>query len=246
MENGLKVVYERYQRQLPILGEEGQKKVSSSSVLIVGVGGLGSIVSLYLAAAGVGKLVLVDNQRIEVSNLNRQILYRERDVGEKKVLVAAARLRELNPALKVIPIDTKIDRSNVDEIVQMADVVVDALDNWETRLIVNESCVRHGKPFIHAGVEAFYGQVSTIIPGKTACLQCIISKPPPPRNHIPVIGAAVGVIGSIEALEVIKLLAFGEEHTLAGKLLIVDLKNYSLDVIRVERRPDCPVCSSVG
>lgn len=237
---------ERYSRQLPIVGKEGQEKIAKTSVLVVGVGGLGSIVTTYLALAGFGKIIIVDSETVEESNLNRQLLYRDYDIGKTKVLVAAERLKELNPDVEVVPINERLTKDNVEKIVSMADIVIDALDNWETRFLLNEACVKLRKPFIHAGVETFYGQLTTIIPGKTPCLRCIIPKTPPRKKFIPVIGAVVGVIGSLEATEAIKLVTMSEEKTLAGKLLLINLLDYEFNLLEVKRRPECPVCGKLG
>lgn len=239
-------VPERYSRQLPIFGKEGQKKISKTSVLVVGAGGLGSIVSTYLALAGFGKIIIVDSETVEESNLNRQLLYRDSDIGKRKAVIAAKRLKELNPSVEVVPIYERVTKSNVEKIVSMADIVVDALDNWETRFLLNEACVRLGKPLIHAGVEKFYGQLITIIPGKTPCLRCIFPKNPPEKEFIPVVGSVVGVIGSLEATEAIKLATMPVEKTLAGKLLLVNLMDYEFNILEVRRRPDCPVCGKLA
>ncbi len=235
----------RYLRQLPIIGKEGQEKIAKTSVLVVGVGGLGSIVTTYLALAGFGRIIIVDNETVEELNLNRQFLYRDSDIGKTKVLVAAKRLKEHNPNVEVIPINEKLTKYNVERIVSMADIVIDALDNWETRFLLNDACVKLQKPFVHAGVESFYGQLTTIIPGKTPCLRCIIPKTPPRKEFIPVIGAVVGVIGSLEVIEAIKLITMSKEKTLAGKLLLVNLLDYEFNLLEIKRRPDCPVCGKL-
>jgi len=237
---------ERYARQIPVIGVDGQRKLATSSVLIVGVGGLGSAVALYLTAMGVGKLVLVDEGCIELSNLNRQILYSSQDLGLKKVEVAKSRLKALNPYVVIETYDRRLDEELAKELVKRVDVVVDALDNWESRLVLNRVCVEYGKPLIHAGVEGFYGQVMTVVPGKGPCLACLFSEMPrTSQRAIPVLGAVAGVLGTIEAIEAVKvLLSLGKP--LIGRMLIVDLLSMDFRVVEIRRNPRCPVCSRVA
>ncbi len=235
---------ERYDRQIPVIGIDGQRKLAQSSVLIVGVGGLGSPVSLYLAAMGIGKLVLVDKEEVELSNLNRQILYSTRDIGKKKVDVAKHRLQELNPYVEIEVYEQSLDEDLARDLVKRVDAVVDALDNWETRMILNKVCVEYRKPLVHAGVEGFYGQVMTVVPGKGPCLACLFTRTSPSRTRIPVMGVTPGVLGAIEAAEVVKLL-LSMGKPLVGRMLIVDLLSMEFRTIEVRRNPRCPVCSSV-
>lgn len=235
---------ERYSRQIDVIGKDGQLKLKKSRVLIVGLGGLGSPVSLYLAAAGVGELILVDHGLVELSNLNRQILYTTRDIGRLKVEVAAERLRELNPNTRVVTYGVRADRELLDDLVSKVDIVIDGTDNWETRFIVNELCVKHGKPFIHAGVQGFYGQLLIVIPGVTPCLNCIIPYKPPDRDRIPVIATTPGVLGLLEATEAIKLIT-GVGSPALNKLLVYDGLNMRLHEVAVTRNPNCSVCSRI-
>ena len=235
---------ERYDRQIPVIGIDGQRKLAQSSVLIVGVGGLGSPVSLYLAAMGIGKLVLVDKEEVELSNLNRQILYSTRDIGKKKVDVAKHKLQELNPHVEIEVYEQSLDEDLARDLVKRVDVVVDALDNWETRMILNKVCVEYRKPLVHAGVEGFYGQVMPVVPGKGPCLACLFARASPSRTRIPVMGVTPGVLGAIEAAEVVKLL-LSMGKPLVGRMLIVDLLSMEFRTIEVRRNPRCPVCSSV-
>ena len=216
---------ERYDRQLRILGKEGQEKLRSTTVAVVGLGGLGSIITYYLAAAGVGRLIVIDDGLVELSNLNRQILYTTSDIGLPKAYIAAARLTE----------------ENVDRLLGDADILVDALDNWETRHILNRYAVGSGKPLIHGAVQGFYAQVTTVIPGKGPCLACFLPEPPKPRGVIPIIGAVVGIVASFQASEVIKL-ATGLGEPLVGRLLVIDAYKGATDTVELKRNPNCPVC----
>ncbi len=237
---------ERYDRQLRVWGEEAQLKLKKARVLIVGVGGLGSPVSIYLTAMGVGKLILVDDGVLELSNMNRQILYTTDDLGKPKVYVAANRLRKLNPNVEIEAVKAKLDEKLAMELVGKVDIVVDALDNWETRLILNKACVEHRKPLVHAGVEGWYGQLMTVIPGKTPCLNCIMPAPPPPRETpLPIVPTTPGVLGVLEANEVLKLIVEGRS-SFEGKMLVYDGLRGEFTVIKLKRNPNCPVCSRLG
>lgn len=235
----------RYSRQLPLLGEEGQEKLKRSTALVVGAGGLGSVVLYYLVAAGVGRVLVVDRGYVDPPDLNRQILYTEEDLGKPKVEVAVARLRKLNSEVEVLGYAVDVEEGTFEELVARSDVVVDCLDNWRARLRVNELAVRYSKPLVHAGVEGFYAQLTTVIPGVTPCLACLVPKPPERSGAIPVVGFTPAVAGSVEAAEAIKVLA-GLQPGLAGYLLIVDLKNVEFTKMAIARREGCPVCSVVG
>ena len=166
---------ERYDRQMRISGwgEEGQKKLKQSQVVVMGIGGLGCPASVYLAAAGIGNLVLVDKESSELSNLNRQILHWQKDIGRPKILSAKEKMEELNPEIKVEAIQIEITEQNIEELVSGATVVVDAMDNFKTRFIINEISVKKRIPFVHAGIYGLQGQMTTIFPGKGPCLRCI-------------------------------------------------------------------------
>ena len=236
---------ERYDRQIRIrgFGLKGQERLKEACVAIIGLGGLGCPAALYLAAAGVGYLRLVDNGRVELSNLNRQVLYRDGDIGRQKAELAAERLREVNPHIRVKPISAQVDEENVLDVLRGADVVLDGLDNWRTRFIVNRACVELGIPFIHAGVRAFYGQITTIFPGRGPCLRCIIKATPPEEKDIPVIGPVPAIIASIQALEAIKLIT-GLGRPLIGRMLILDGLEMRFEEVLIERDEKCPVCAS--
>lgn len=238
---------ERYDRQVKLsgFGIEKQAKLKQSAALVVGVGGLGSLALYYLAAAGVGRILLVDKERVELSNLNRQIIHWTKDVGRPKVESAAEKLRELNPDVKVEPLHAPASGEVLEELVKEVDVVVDCLDNYSTRFLLNEVCLRHGKPLVHGAVYGMEGRATTIIPGRTPCLRCIIPKNPPEQKGFPVLGPAVGVIASVEALEAIKLLT-GVGELLAGRLLVFDGESMSFEIVQVRRNPNCPACGKLA
>jgi molybdopterin/thiamine biosynthesis adenylyltransferase len=234
---------ERYDRQLRVWGVEAQERLRRSTALVVGVGGLGSPVAMYLAAAGVGRLVLVDPEVVELSNLNRQVLHWTTDLGRAKVESAAEKLRRLNPHVEVVAVRRRIE--SLEDAVQLvgeADVVVDCLDNWRTRFLINEACVRLGKPLVHAAVRGLYGQLMVVKPGEGPCLRCLVPEEPPQEERIPVAGPTPGALGALEAMEAVKLLT-GYGEPLVGKLLVYDGLHGSVDVIAVRKRENCPVCS---
>lgn len=233
---------ERYNRQIALLGEDGQVKLKKSKILIVGAGGLGSAALYYLAAAGIGRIIVIDREQVELSNLNRQILYTSSDIGLSKANVALRRLKELNPNINILALSKDFDESLAEEIVPKVDLAIDALDNWDTRILLNRACVKYKKPLVHAGIEGFYGQLMVIIPGETACLQCIIPAKPHERRPFPVIGPVPGILGAMEALESIKILTGCGEIT-KGKLVLFNGYSLSLTNVDVKRNPKCPVCS---
>lgn len=237
----------RYARHLALaeIGPAGQQKLATSSVLVVGAGGLGSPAALYLAAAGVGTIGLVDHDRIEISNLQRQILFATSDVGHGKAATARARLTALNPALNVIAHETRLVARNVESIFGDYDVVIDGTDRLATRYLVNDACVLLGKPLVSAAIHRFEGQAMTWQPGKGPCYRCLY--PESPEDLIPncatagVLGVLPGVMGSLQATEAIKIL-LGIGETLAGRLLVYDALTLHFDEFRFARRPDCAVC----
>ena len=234
----------RYNRQLliPEFGEEGQKKLKSSHVIITGVGGLGCASATYLTAAGVGRITLVDFDLIELSDLNRQVLYCEEDIGERKVVVAQKKLSKLNATIEIIPIFTQITKENVLSIIKGAQVVVDGLDNSATRLIVNSACVQYKIPYVYGGVSRLRGMITTIIPGKTPCLACIYPEGPQGGGGLGVLGVTPALIANLQALESIKLL-IGQSPSLAGKLLRFNGNDMKFQVHDIKRNENCKVCS---
>ncbi|MEM2848967.1 MAG: HesA/MoeB/ThiF family protein [Candidatus Bathyarchaeia archaeon] len=235
---------ERYDRQIriPGFGLDGQVKLKSSKVAVIGVGGLGCAASIYLVAAGVGRVVLIDREKFELSNLNRQVLGFQSDLGKLKVEAAKAKLRELNPEVEVEAFPVELSKQNINEIVGDVDIVLDCLDNWETRFIVNDYCVVKNIPLIHAAVSEFYGQITTIIPRKGPCLKCIFHKIPAVQTEaIPVIGAVPATLASLEVVEAIKLLT-GIGEPLLGRMLFLDFRRMSFETIQLSKRRDCPTC----
>ncbi|ADY01800.1 MAG: HesA/MoeB/ThiF family protein [Vulcanisaeta sp.] len=235
---------DRYSRQVAVIGKEGQEKLSRAHVAVIGLGGLGTLVSMYLVGAGIGELTIVDYDTVSLTDLHRQLLYREEDVGKPKVEVAVRRLRDLNSTVKIKPINEALTDENSELIVKNVDVVVDALDNWIGRQVLNEAIVKLRKPLVHGAVNGWYGQVSTIIPGKTPCLYELVQVRSLPQcvGYCPVVGPVVGVVASIEATEVVKLIT-GIGELLTSKLLIIDGKNWVIDEIKLSRVENCPVCS---
>jgi len=235
----------RYQRQIlyPDLGEKGQEKLKQSHVVVAGLGGLGCAASLYLTCAGAGHVTLIDCDRVELSNLNRQVLHYEEDIGEKKPFSAARKLVKLNPAIEVTPVFTKITARNGRSIIKGANLVIDGMDNLKTRLIVNKACVAEGIPFIHGGVHGLFGEVTTIIPGRTPCLACIFPEFPNRELELPVFGATPALIAMLQVTEAIKLLA-GFGSLLTGKMLYFDGDKMDFTFRNLVKNQNCRVCGA--
>jgi len=234
---------ERYDRQIriPGWGKEGQKKLKNGKVVLAGIGGLGCPTSLYLAAAGVGRITLIDNERFELNNLNRQILSSYADIGRLKTEVAKEKLEALNSEIEIISKPVKISEINVRRLIRNSDVVVDGMDNWKTRLIINEGCVQENIPFIHAGIYGWNGQITTIFPKKGPCLRCLLPKTPIEVTPFPVLGAIPGFFSMLQVMEVIKLFTcIGEP--LIGKLLIFNGESTTLNIVNISRNKECAVC----
>lgn len=235
---------ERYRRQMMLFGEDGQERLKKAHIFIAGAGGLGSPVSIYLAVAGVGTITIVDMDVVDGTNLNRQILHYERDIGRKKTASAEEKLRELNPDIIINAIDMKIDASNAKKVVGNADGIVDAMDNYPTRYLLNDVAIVKQIPFFHGGIRGFYGQATTIIPGTTPCLKCIFPKAPP-SEEFPVIGVTAGIIGTIQSNEVIKYLTRTGD-LLTNRLFIWDGMQAHAEEICIERNPSCEACGGTG
>lgn len=237
---------ERYDRQIMIgeIGEEGQEKLKRSRVVIAGTGGLGSPIAIYLTAAGIGMIRLIDHDQVALSNLNRQILHWEEDIGRKKVESARTKLRNLNRAVEIEAIAETVTEGNVSKLVNGCDVIVDAMDNLPTRYILNRCAIEKNIPFFHGAVNGFEGRVMTIIPGESACLRCMY-RGPVPQEKFPVIGVAPAVIGVIQATEVIKYL-LGIGKLLTNRLLIYDGLEVTFSEFTVNKNPDCDHCGSLA
>jgi len=236
---------ERYGRQIMMVGfgEAGQEKLKKAKVFIAGAGGLGSPIAIYLANAGIGTMRLVDFDKLELSNLNRQILHWPKDVGRLKVDSAREKLNAMNPEMKLEAMNETITEDNVLELTKGFDVIVDAMDNIKTRYILNGAAIKQGVPFVHGAIYGLEGRAMTVIPGKTACLQCIYHGIPP-RAKFPVLGVTPAVIGCIQATEVIKYLV-GIGELLANRILIYDGLNMKFMEINVSRNPNCECCAGV-
>jgi len=238
---------ERYDRQIMIkgFGEEGQEKLKRAKVIIAGGGGLGSPSAIYLAAAGVGMIRIVDHDRVELSNLNRQVLHWHKDIGRSKVTSATEKLKKLNPEVEVEAIEETITEANVSQLMAGFDVVVDAMDNLPTRYLLNKAALEKDIPFFHGAVYGFEGRAMTIIPGKTACLECVYHGATTPEGKFPVIGVAPAIIGCIQATEVIKYIV-GIGTLLTNRLLIYDGLNLRFTELKVKKDPDCEHCGHLG
>jgi adenylyltransferase/sulfurtransferase len=234
---------EKYSRQILLFGEEGQEKLKNAKVLVAGAGGLGSPVSTYLAIAGIGKIILADFDSVDPSNLNRQFLHHQKDIRRLKVESAKEKLLSMNPDIEVETIAEMLTESNLEALVPECDVIVDALDNLETRHMLNRLAIKRRIPLIHGAVTGYDGQVTTIVPGKTPCFYCIfprISK----KEIFPVLGATPGIIGSIQANEVIKFLT-GQGKLLEGRLLFWNGLSGSFSEISLSKLNNCPVCGTL-
>ena len=234
---------ERYNRQIVIeeFGLEGQEKLKQAKVFIAGAGGLGSPISMYLTTAGVGTIRIVDNDSVELSNLNRQILHWDKDIGKKKVVSASDKLRQLNKDVQIEAIEEMITEANVSQLVADSDLIVDAMDNLPTRYLLNKTAIEKDIPFFHGAVHGLEGRAMTIIPGKTACLMCVY-RGAVPKGKFPVIGVTPAVIGCIQATEVIKYIV-GTGKLLTDRLLIYDGLNSKFSEFLVRKDPDCKHCS---
>jgi len=235
---------ERYLRQISIegFGEGGQELVSRARVLVAGAGGLGCSVCTYLAAAGVGTLRVIDRGEVELSNLNRQVLFGEGDIGKPKAFSLQARLRDLNPSIQIEPVHAVLSKESVADMLAGIDLAVDALDNLATRYVLNKACVERGLPLVHGAVNGFTGQAMTVLPWQGACLMCLFGGTEQVET-IPVLGGAPGMVGCIESMEVIKLVT-GLGVPLVGRLLMIDGLTMGATELEIARNPRCPHCGS--
>jgi adenylyltransferase/sulfurtransferase len=237
----------RYARHiiLPEVGSLGQRKLLAAKVLLIGAGGLGSPASMYLAAAGVGTIGIVDYDVVDLSNLQRQIVHGHSNIGEPKVESAAERLHEINPDAKVVPHNEPLSSANAMEIIGQYDIVVNGSDNFPTRYLVNDACYLLGKPLVDGSLFRFEGRANVYLPGQ-GCYRCLFPAPPPP-GAVPscaeagVLGAMCGVIGTIQAVETVKLI-LGIGESLVNRLLLFDSLSMEFREVRIPRDPDCPLC----
>lgn len=234
---------DRYRRQVLLFGEDGQQVLKDASVLIAGAGGLGSPVAFYLAAAGIGQIRVVDHDMVERSNLNRQILHGEQDIGTPKVDSARRKLAAMNPDIMIDACKVTIDEKSIGTLLDGVDVIVDAMDNYPTRYILNRGVMNRRIPLMHGAIHGFNGQATTIIPGESACLRCLFPYPPP-QELFPVVGVTPGIIGLIQANEVLKYL-LGIGTLLENRLLLWDGLSCTIEEIPFARNPECEDCAGI-
>jgi molybdopterin/thiamine biosynthesis adenylyltransferase len=234
----------RYDRQILMegFGEKGQEKLKQAKVFIAGSGGLGSPVSIYLAAAGLGTIRIVDRDNVELSNLNRQVLHWSSDIGREKVNSAADKLGDLNPHVKIEAIKETINEGNISQLIGDADVIIDAMDNLETRHLLNRISLKKNIPFFHGAVRGLEGRASTFIPGKTACFACMYGITMP-EQKFPILGTTAAVIGSIQATEVIKYIT-GLGKLLLNRLLVFNGLTMEFTEFKISRNPECKQCTT--
>lgn len=243
----------RYRRQtlLDVFDEKSQRKLSESSAVLIGCGGLGTVIASYIVRAGIGQLTIVDHDVVSLDNLQRQMLFDEQDVQEKlnKADAAASKLRKINSDVEISAVSEKLTQENVRSIFAGADLVLDATDDMYTRFTINETCIELNIPWIYGGVVSTYGNSFTIIPGQTACLKCFIDEIPeegafPGCSDVGVLGPAVSLIASIQVSEGLKLLC-GKRDDLIEKMINVDLWNGDWELSEIERNPGCAVCGRI-
>lgn len=240
---------QRYSRHLimPEVGMSGQKKLKAASVLLIGAGGLGSPLAMYLAAAGIGRIGLVDYDVVDYTNLQRQIIHGSKDVGRPKLESAKARILDINPHVQVDTYEVPLTSENALELFKPYDVIIDGTDNFPTRYLTNDACVLLGKPNVYGSIFRFEGQASVFYAEEGPCYRCLFPEPPPP-GLVPscaeggVLGVLPGTIGAIQATEAIKLI-LGNGEPLIGRLLLYDALNMSFEQVRLRKNPNCPVCS---
>lgn len=242
---------ERYARHLilPEIGAAGQERLLAARVAIVGLGGLGAPAAYYCAAGGIGHLTLIDRDAVDLSNLQRQIIHSNADLGRPKADSAADRIRGLNPECRARPVVASLEADNAVSLLRGHDVVIEGADNFPTKFLVNDVCVRERIPFVHAGVLRFQGQILTVRPGVSACVRCLFRDPPPGEEGMTcrdagVLGVVSGILGTLQAMETFKLL-LGIGEPLTDRLLTVDALTGTMRPVRLRRDPACPACGGL-
>ena len=238
----------RYSRHIMLFecGIKGQEKIADARVLVVGAGGLGSPALLYLAAAGVGVIGIMDPDVVDLSNLQRQVIHFTKDIDTSKVDSAKEKITQINPDIRVITYREPATADNILGIIKEYDFIIDGTDNFPAKFLINDACVFAGKPFSHAGIIKFDGQMMTVVPGKSACYRCVFNKPPPPgavpsSSHAGVLGAIAGVLGTLQATEALKFI-INKGDLLTNRLMIFDGLKMKFRNVRIKKRADCPVC----
>jgi len=237
-----------YQRNIlvPEIGETGQMELLRSRVLVIGAGGLGSPALFYLAVSGIGEIGIADGDRVEVSNLQRQILHGIEDVGKEKTVSAAETLRKIRPDIGLNLYPVRLTEENADEVVSRYDFVIEATDNFQSKFLINDSCVRTGRPYSHAGILGMFGQTMTVVPGESPCYRCVFQRPPEPgkvrsTSEAGVLGTVPGVLGPIQATEAIKFI-LGMESLLTGRLLTFNASEMTFREVKLPPDKRCKVC----
>lgn len=236
---------EKYSRQILLdkFGNEGQKKLMEKKALVIGVGGTGGLVSQLLVRGGIGELFISDFDSVSLSNIHRQLLFSEKDIGREKIEAAYEYLKNLNSDVKIIPINERIDNKNIEDYVKKVDIVMDGTDNFLTRYIINDACVKHGKPWVYSGVLATYGMVMPIIPGKTACLRCLMKNPPKNEFSTSVLGIMNSIPSAIASIAVSLAYKILLGYEVESSIYYFDGWNINLEKLKIEKQNDCPACS---
>ena len=239
----------RYNRHIVLkdIGLEGQAKILQSRILLIGVGGLGSSVALYLAAAGVGTIGLVDGDTVDISNLQRQVIHFTSDISSEKVTSASRKMEALNPDIEILTYPEFVTAKNISQVITGYDFVVDGTDNFSSKFLINDACVLAGIPYSHGGVLRFHGEALTVIPGESACYRCLFDQPPPAgavpgTKEVGVLGSSAGMLGTIQATEAIKFVT-GTGGLLTNQFFTFNTKEMDFRKIRINRQTNCPVCS---
>ncbi len=234
---------ERYSRQIRLFSDEGQKRLKRTRVFIAGAGGLGSVISLYLVASGFGKIRIADCDSVELSNLNRQILHGSSDLGRSKAESAKEALSDINPEVEVEALQERISPESIDSLLQDCDMIMDAMDNFPTRYLLNCAALKRKIPLFHGAISGFQGQATTVVPERTACLRCLFPRAPP-AQVFPALGPTCGIIGSIQVNEALKF-ALGRGELLENRLILWDGLSSTLEEISYERCMSCPDCCCI-